>query len=74
LLHLLLKISDSVTRLEALLLIASPNEGDSTSPRITAAKMPGHLNIGDVENVEERWVSLHILVAFLSQFEPQDAR
>jgi hypothetical protein len=47
LLHLLLKLSESVTRLEALLLIASP-EQDDVGSGVTSLRIPAHLS-----NVEE---------------------
>ena len=40
LLHLLLKISESVSRLESLLLITSPNDDNPVSPKPSGARLP----------------------------------
>jgi hypothetical protein len=50
LLHLLLKLSESVTRLESLLLIVSPEKENSSSPEIN---VPSHLSHIE-EGVEDR--------------------
>lgn len=55
LLHLLLKLSESVTRLESLLLIASSEQDGGDLPSENGLRMPAHLNIED--GTEERWVS-----------------
>ncbi|KAG6895375.1 hypothetical protein C0992_001582 [Termitomyces sp. T32_za158] len=53
LLHLLLKLSDSVTRLESLLLITSPENGFSGSPDVKSMSLPSHLDNAD-ESTESR--------------------
>ncbi|KAJ7096272.1 oligomeric golgi complex component, COG2-domain-containing protein [Mycena epipterygia] len=52
LLHLLLKISESVTRLESLLLIASPDQDDIEQDTIDDSR-PAHLNLAE-DNVDDR--------------------
>ncbi|KAJ7770204.1 COG complex component [Mycena maculata] len=47
LLHLLLKISESVTRLESLLLIASPVQDDIQKSEMDDDSRPAHLNLVD---------------------------
>ncbi|OBZ70879.1 Conserved oligomeric Golgi complex subunit 2 [Grifola frondosa] len=49
-LHLLLKISESITRLESLLLISSPNEGDQ-SPEVSSMKLASRT---DEDAIEDR--------------------
>jgi conserved oligomeric Golgi complex subunit 2 len=44
LLHLLLKLSESVTRLESLLLITSPEQTNSNPSEVEHFKMPPHLS------------------------------
>ncbi|EGO25305.1 hypothetical protein SERLADRAFT_348146 [Serpula lacrymans var. lacrymans S7.9] len=44
LLHLLLKISESVTRLESLLLISQPMADETSSSELTTSKLPTHLS------------------------------
>jgi hypothetical protein len=58
-LHLLLKISDSVTRLESLLHIASPIESTPTSPKDNPLRISVHIgsNPEDESKVEDRCVS-----------------
>ncbi|KAJ7132766.1 COG complex component [Mycena crocata] len=53
LLHLLLKISESVTRLESLLLIASPVQDDVEQSGIDDSR-PAHLNLTDDNNIDDR--------------------
>jgi len=60
LLHLLLKISESVTRLESLLSIASPDQEDSVS----------RANLTD-DTSEERYCNCTIHVSVLLIVEPQ---
>lgn len=55
LLHLLLKISDSVTRLESLLLIVTPDKDVSGSPEVHGSRMPAHLNHTE-EAADDRFV------------------
>ncbi|KAF8210325.1 COG complex component [Mycena galopus ATCC 62051] len=52
LLHLLLKLSESVTRLESLLLIASPEQDDIQQSPLDDSR-PSHLNLTD-ESVDDR--------------------
>ncbi|KAJ7251478.1 oligomeric golgi complex component, COG2-domain-containing protein [Mycena haematopus] len=52
LLHLLLKLSESVTRLESLLLIASPEQEDIQRSPLDDSR-PAHLNLTD-ESVDDR--------------------
>ncbi|KAJ7462357.1 COG complex component [Mycena galericulata] len=52
LLHLLLKISESVTRLESLLLIASPGQDDIGQSEVEDSR-PTHLNLAE-DNVDDR--------------------
>ncbi|KAJ7783230.1 COG complex component [Mycena metata] len=52
LLHLLLKISESVTRLESLLLIASPEQDDLGQSTLDDSR-PAHLNLSE-DNVDDR--------------------
>jgi conserved oligomeric Golgi complex subunit 2 len=47
LLHLLLKLSESVTRLESLLLITSPEQVDAKSSEVDNLRMPAHLSNGE---------------------------
>lgn len=68
-LHLLLKVSELVTRLESLLLIAAPVQecGTPTSPEISNIKLPSHLN-AETEEVDERFVKVFLLrsITFLN--------
>ncbi|KAJ7680372.1 COG complex component [Mycena polygramma] len=52
LLHLLLKISESVTRLESLLLIASPDQEDMEQSALEESR-PAHLNLAE-DSVDDR--------------------
>ncbi|KAJ6499941.1 COG complex component [Mycena vitilis] len=52
LLHLLLKISESVTRLESLLLIASPDQEDMEQSALEDSR-PAHLNLAE-DSVDDR--------------------
>ncbi|KAJ6593950.1 oligomeric golgi complex component, COG2-domain-containing protein [Mycena capillaripes] len=52
LLHLLLKISESVTRLESLLLIASPDQDDMEQSGLEDSR-PAHLNLAE-DSVDDR--------------------
>jgi conserved oligomeric Golgi complex subunit 2 len=52
LLHLLLKISESVTRLESLLLIAA--QDSSSSPELPSIKLPSHLNNVEPDDIDDR--------------------
>lgn len=54
LLHLLLKISESVTRLESLLLIAPPAQDATSPPDIHGLKMPSHLSTIEDEHLDTR--------------------
>ncbi|KIM75524.1 hypothetical protein PILCRDRAFT_827237 [Piloderma croceum F 1598] len=54
LLHLLLKISESVTRLESLLLIAAPAQDASSSPELPSLKLPSHLNNAETDDIDDR--------------------
>ena len=56
LLHLLLKISESVTRLESLLLIAAPAQDSSASPELPKLKLPSYSNNVESEDIDDRWV------------------
>ncbi|KAF7967444.1 hypothetical protein HWV62_34355, partial [Athelia sp. TMB] len=54
LLHLLLKISESVTRLESLLLISAPAENAAASPEIPNLKIPSHLHSQEQDDIDDR--------------------
>jgi conserved oligomeric Golgi complex subunit 2 len=54
LLHLLLKISESVTRLESLLLIVAPAQDTSSSSELPSLKLPSHLNNTEPDDIDER--------------------
>lgn len=55
LLHLLLKLSESVTRLESLLLITSPEQVDVKSPEVDDLRMPSYLrNVEDSADDKSR--------------------
>lgn len=54
LLHLLLRISESVTRLESLLLITAPVQDSSSSPELPSIKLPLHLNNAESDDIDDR--------------------
>lgn len=63
LLHLLLKLSESVTRLESLLLIASPEQDDIQQSPLDDSR-PAHLNLTE-ESVDDRFVKARVSIEFV---------
>jgi hypothetical protein len=63
LLHLLLKLSESVTRLESLLLIAPPEQDDIQQSPLDDSR-PAHLNLTE-ESVDDRFVKARVSIEFV---------